>query len=166
MSRSSRVLIQGTGVPGGFLEVVVPVDHTFATDFARATYDFPDAQYIWVRSWSNEDGENDCLRNQRRAAAKASSTPMSFGEKVVGAGLLLFLAMLVSIFGDDTPDDPTPEGPKSSYEAPAPAAPSAPAYVPAPSPVAPPRYVSEPPVTPVWEMDEDLTGNPDFTFND
>ena len=91
---------------------------------------------------------------------------MSFGEKVVGAGLLLFLAMLVGIFGDDTPDDPTPEAPKSSYEGPAPAAPSAPAYVPAPGPVAPPRYVSEPPVTPVWELEEDLTGNPDFTFND
>ena len=144
----------------------MPVDHTFAADFARATYSFPDAQYIWVRSWSDEDGENDCLKDKRRAAARASSTPMSFGEKVVGAGFLLFLAMLVSIFGDDTPDDPTPAPPKSSYEAPAPAAPSAPAYVPAPSPVAPPRYASEPPVTPVWELEEDLTGNPDFIFND
>ena len=164
MARHSKVLIQGGGAPGGRLEVIVPVDHTFATDFARATYDFPGAQYMWVNSW---DPEQEAEEQSRKAARAASNAQMTIGEKVVGAGLLLILAMVVSVFGgDDETTAPAPEAPESSYEAPAPAAPSAPAYVPAPSPVAPPRYASEPPVTPVWELEEDLTGNPDFTFND
>ena len=81
---------------------------------------------------------------------------------------LLALALLVGIFGGDDETAPVEE-PSSTIEAPAPApaAPSQPAPVYVPSPSARPVYArTEPAVTPVWEMDEDLTGNPDFTFND
>ena len=160
MATQSKVLIQGGDTPGGRLEVIVPVEHTFATDFARATYEFPNAQYIWVTSWDPEE-------NARRAQRISQNSTMSFGEKVVGAGFLFLLVIIAGLFADDSEDTtPMPEAPESSYEAPAPAAPSAPVYVPSPSPVAAPRYASEPSVAPVWENDEDLTGNPDFTFND
>ena len=66
MARSSRVLIQGGNVPGGFVEVVGPVDHTFATDFAKATYDYPGAQYIWVRSWGEDEDEKGNKLNRNR----------------------------------------------------------------------------------------------------
>jgi len=161
MSRSSRVLIQGTGVPGGRLEVVVPVDHTFATDFARATYDFPNAQYMWVRSWG--EGEDEQGNKLNRVS---NSTPMTFGEKTVGFIFLFILVLIGGLFADD--DDttpPAPEQPESTLEAPA-AAPVAPAPVYVPSPASRPVYAAEPRVTPVWELDEDLTGNPDYTFND
>jgi len=163
MARHSKVLIQGGGAPGGRIEVIVPVDHTFATDFARATYNFPGAQYMWVNSW---DPEQEAEEQSRKAARAASNAQMSIGEKVVGAGLLLILAMVVSVFGgDDETTAPTPEVPESTLEAPsAPSSAAAPVYVPSPS--SSPAYAPEPRVTPVWELDEDLTGNPDFTFND
>ena len=163
MARHSKVLIQGGGAPGGRIEVIVPVDHTFATDFARATYNFPGAQYMWVNSW---DPEQEAEEQSRKAARAASNAQMSIGEKVVGAGLLLILAMVVSVFGgDDETTAPAPEVPESTLEAPsAPSSAAAPVYVPSPS--SSPAYAPEPPVTPVWELEEDLTGNPDYTFND
>ena len=164
MARQSKVLIQGGGAPGGRIEVIVPVDHTFAVEFARATYDFPGAQFMWVNSWDPEEEARNATRKAQRAA---SNSQMSFGEKVVGAGLLLILAMVVSVFGGDADETaPAPAEPASPYEAPAPAAPSQPAPVYVPSPSSRPVYAAEPRVTPVWEMDTDLTGNPDFTFND
>ena len=59
------------------------------------------------------------------------------------------------------------EEPSAPVEAPAPApvAPAAPAPVYVPSRSSRPVYArTEPAVTPVWEMEEDLTGNPDFIF--
>ena len=96
------------------------------------------------------------------------TTNLSSGGSSVGtAGLFLLGAVLIGfigIFGGDDftePEEPS-NSPESEYKAPEPA--RAPVYVPSPS--SRPVYAAEPRVTPVWEMDEDLTGNPDYTFND
>ncbi len=103
MARNSEVLIQGTTVPGGRITVTVPVDHTFSADFARNTYPYPGAQYIWVRSWGDEESTSSNTR---------SNSTSSSGGSVVGG--LIVVGLIIGGFSlfsnnDSTPDvTPTP----------------------------------------------------------
>jgi len=87
-----------------------------------------------------------------------------------GTGCLLLLGALlisaVGIFGGDDFHEAEPMNTPAPYEAPSPAAPYNPTPWDIPSHSAPTKALPEPPVTPVWELEEDLTGNPDYTFND
>ena len=82
MDRHSEVLIQGTNVPGGRITVNVPVDHTFSTDFARNTYPYDGAQYIWKRSWG------DSPNNSSSSSSSDSGTDFTTGVfQLVGWGI-------------------------------------------------------------------------------
>ena len=96
MDRHSEVLIQGTNVPGGRITVNVPVDHTFATDFARNTYPYDGAQYIWRKSWNV--GESN-------TKSRSSSSSSSSGGGCLTLIGLVFLVIVggVSGGGDDKP---------------------------------------------------------------
>jgi len=214
MAKKSIVRIQGTGVPGGAIDVEVPVDHTFATDFAERTYDYPDAQFMWIRSWDTEELARDQANKAKRAANGGDDgcalafgylaaagialwaafwfapyvlggTLGYFGAKagkkdgwkmalvcsvILGGGGFIVADVIHRVVGAGAHYVPTeqPAAAPAATPAPsAPAAPSQPAPVVVPNRSARPVYArTEPPVTPVWEMEEDLTGNPDFTFND
>ena len=40
------------------MEVTVPTSHTWAADTARTQYNFEGAQYIWQRSWDENDDDS------------------------------------------------------------------------------------------------------------
>ena len=95
MDRHSEVLIQGTNVPGGQITVTVPVDHTFSTDFARNTYPYDGAQYIWMKSWNV--GESN-------TKSRSSSSSSGGGGCLTLVGLVfLIIVGGVSGGGDDKP---------------------------------------------------------------
>lgn len=169
MADQSLVLIRGGSVPGISMEVVVPTNHSFCLDAARQMYRFEGAEYIWVRSWSTDDAP-------KQSSASSSS---SSGNPAAALGLVLLLvplAIIGSIFGDDETPPAAPEAPVVEQVAPAPAQVPTALTVPFPVPseAAAPRMTTEipttlplfPPEPMPWESEEDLTGNPDFIFTE
>lgn len=98
MARQSKVIIQGVNVPGGRMEVIVPVDHTYACEVARKQYGI-DGQYIWSGSWDTD---------------QPSSQPARSGGSSSGGGiggmLFLFLAgaVVVGALGGGEGSKPNP----------------------------------------------------------
>ena len=124
-------------------------------------------------TYDRERAEDRLEQPYTSSSSYSSSSSSSYsggGGGNIGCGGFIALAALLLIgglfSGDDESQEPEPEQPSSTLEAPAPA-PVAPAPVIVPNRTVRPSYArTEPPVTPVWELEEDLTGNPDFTFND
>ena len=72
MARHSEVQIQGTNVPGLIMKVTVPVDHYVAPDTARGIYNYPDADYIWLRSWDTDQPAKSGSPSPRQASSDGS----------------------------------------------------------------------------------------------
>ena len=143
MAQSSRVLIRGGNVPGISMEVVVPTSHTFCREAAQKMYPFEGAEYLWVGSWETGDAPEN----------KQTPSPSGIGGNAIGLALLLLPFMLIgSIFGggSETP----PAAPDS---APANVAPTALTVPLSGAPSASQRVMP-------WDTEEDLTGDPNYTF--
>ena len=85
----------------------------------------------------------------------------------IGLALLLIIAGIFGAGEEDTAPapEPAPAATERAVEAPVTYTPPTAYEVYEDRSRTAPRPV-QPPVTPVWEMEEDLTGNPDFMFND
>ena len=92
MATYSKVLIQGGKTPGLRMEVTVPTSHTYACETAKAQYNFEGAQYIWQKSWDDNDSDS----------SSSSSSGMSMGD-VGGTGALIGLAGMAWLFFAFTP---------------------------------------------------------------
>ena len=89
MATYSKVLIQGGKTPGLRMEVTVPTSHTYACETAKAQYNFEGAQYIWQKSWDDDDN-ND--RNYSPSYGSSSSLGESAGTLAVLAGIVGIIA--------------------------------------------------------------------------
>ena len=91
MARHSEVQIQGTNVPGLIMKVTVPVDHYVAPDTARGIYNYPDADYIWLRSWETDQ--------PAKSGGSAPSSSTGEVDSLVALLMLPFAAAGLALVG-------------------------------------------------------------------
>lgn len=71
------------------MEVTVPTSHTWAADTARRQYNFEGAQYIWRRSWD----ENDDDSSSSSGGGSGLNLDQTTGLVILGGGLLAFFTL-------------------------------------------------------------------------
>ena len=131
------------------------------------------------RDRNNQQQAEQDLKDRYSSSSSSSSSSSyrqpsySGGGANIGCGGFIGLALLLIIAGifgageEDTAPapEPAPAATERAVEAPVTYTPPT-AYEVYEDPSRTAPRPAQPPVTPVWEMEEDLTGNPDFMFND